>query len=153
MVSKLEVLKNLEVGERVAEEEVDHLERYFVETDQWRQMIEGKIDVVYGPKGSGKSAIYTLLNKKDGELFDNGVILSSAENLRGATVFRTIVAAPPPSELSFVYLWKIYCLSITARSLREYDIKNHNAQALISTLEKAGLLPAAASLSVLFRAV
>ena len=150
---KLEVLRGLEIGERVAEEEADHLEQYFVETDQWHQMIDGHIDVVYGPKGSGKSALYTLLNKKDGELFDRGVLLASAENVRGATVFRTIVADPPPTELAFVYLWKIYSLSIIAKALREYSIQNDRAQALIAALEKAGLLPAADSLMFLFRAV
>ncbi|ORJ54771.1 P-loop ATPase, Sll1717 family [Geothermobacter hydrogeniphilus] len=153
MTRKLEALKKMEIGERVAEEESDHLERYFVETDQWHQMIDGKIDVVYGPKGSGKSALYTLLNKKDGELFDRGVLLASAENVRGATVFRTIVADPPPSELSFVYLWKIYSLSIIAKALREYKVTNEYSHSLIGALEKVGLLPAADSLSVLFRAV
>lgn len=153
MSRKLETLKKIEIGERVAEEESDHLERYFVETDQWHQMINGEIDVVYGPKGSGKSALYTLLNKKDGELFDRGILLASAENVRGATVFRTIVADPPPSELSFVYLWKIYCLSIIAKALREFKVKNEYSNSLIDALEKVGLLPAAASLSVLFRAV
>lgn len=152
-MTKIDVLRAIEIGERVAEEEADHLERYFVETDQWHQMIDGNIDVVYGSKGSGKSALYTLLNKKDGELFDEGVLLASAENVRGATVFRTIVADPPPSELSFIYLWKIYSLSIIARALREYSIQNEKAQALISALEKAGLLPTADSLMVLFRAV
>ncbi|WP_159098183.1 P-loop ATPase, Sll1717 family [Parazoarcus communis] len=153
MTSKLDALKRIEIGERVAEEESDHLERYFVKTDQWHQMIDGNIDVVYGPKGSGKSALYTLLNKKDGELFDKGVLLASAENVRGATVFRAIVAAPPPSELSFVYLWKIYSLSIIAKALREYDVSNEHSKSLIKALEKVGLLPAADSLSVLFRSV
>lgn len=153
MASKLNVLKSIEIGERVAEEESDQLEKYFVETDQWNQMFEGKIDVVYGPKGSGKSALYTLLNKKDGELFDRGVLLSPAENVRGATVFRAIVSDPPPSELSFVYLWKIYCLSIIAKSLREYEVKNTESKSLIEALEKVGLLPVTDSLTALFRAV
>lgn len=113
MIRKLEALKKMEIGARVAEEESDHLERYFVETDQWRQMIEGNIDVIYGPKGSGKSAIYTLLNKKDGEFFDTGVLLTSAENVRGATVFRTIVADPPSVfRLSMEDIWpEHYCES------------------------------------------
>ena len=153
MNSKIEVLKSLEIGERVAEEESDQLEKYFVETDQWQQMIAGNIDVVYGPKGSGKSAIYTLLNKKEGELFDEGTLISSAENVRGATVFRTIVADPPPSELSFVYLWKIYCLILIARTLRDYDIGNEESKSLINALEKTGLLPVTDSLSAIFRAV
>lgn len=153
MTSKLDVLKNIEIGERVAEEESDQLEKYFLKTDQWNQMFDGKIDVVYGPKGSGKSALYTLLNKKDGELFDKGVLLAPAENVRGATVFRAIVSDPPPSELSFIYLWKIYCLSIIASALREYEIKNPQSKSLIDALENVGLLPTTSSLTALFRSV
>lgn len=104
MPTKLEILKGVEIGERVAEEEADSLEQYFVETDQWQQMRQGKIDVVYGPKGSGKSALYTLLNRKDGEFFDSGILIAAAENVRGATVFRSIVSDPPPSELAFTIL-------------------------------------------------
>ncbi len=153
MLPKIQVLKNLEIGKRVAEEESDQLEKYFVETDQWQQMVNGNIDVVYGSKGSGKSAIYTLLNKKENELFDKGILVSLAENVRGATVFRTIVADPPPSEFSFVYLWKIYCLILISRTLREYEIGNEKSKSLIKALEKAGLLPVTDSLSIIFRAV
>ena len=134
-------MKDLEIGERVAEEESDSLERYFVETEQWGQMREGNIDVVYGPKGSGKSALYTLLNKKEDELFDDGVLIAAAENVRGATVFSSIVADPPPSEISFVYLWKLYCLVLIARTLREYEVNNDSAQPLVSALERIGLFP------------
>ncbi|WP_454676251.1 P-loop ATPase, Sll1717 family [Achromobacter marplatensis] len=153
MLSKLEVLKRIKIGERVAEEEADELVRYFLETDQWHQMRSGEIDVVYGPKGSGKSALYTLLSKKENELFDDGILIAPAENVRGATVFRSIVSDPPPSELSFIYLWKIYCLILVARTLREYGIVDGDAKALITALEKASLLPTSASLSAMFRAV
>lgn len=152
-MTKLETLRSIEIGERVAEEEVDTLENYFLETDQWAQMTAGNIDIVYGPKGAGKSALYTLLNQREGDFFDNGVLLSSAEKVRGATVFQTIIADPPPSELSFIFLWKLYCLTLIAKSLRSYEINNQHAQALIRALEEAGLLPAAESLQVLFRAV
>lgn len=153
MLTKLTVLKNMEIGERVAEDEADELEKYFVQTDQWQQMVSGQVDVVYGPKGSGKSALYTLLNRKEGQLFDNGILLASAENVRGATVFRTIVADPPPSEISFIYLWKIYNLTIIARTLRDYEINNDEAKSLVESLEKVGLLPTSKSLTVIFRAV
>lgn len=150
MVTKIDVLKSIKIGERVAEEESDQLEKYFVETDQWQQMRTGEIDVVYGPKGSGKSALYTLLNKKENELFDDGVLISPAENIRGATVFRAIISDPPPSELSFIYLWKLYGLILIAKTLREYDVKS--ARPLVSVLEEAGLLPTSNTLSALFRA-
>ena len=150
---KVEILRSLEIGERVAEEEAEKLEQYFVETDQWRQMRDGDIDVVYGPKGSGKSALYTLLNRKEDEFFDRGILISSGENLRGATVFRSIVADPPPSELAFIYLWKLYCLTLIARTLREYEVKNDDARCLVGSLEQARILPATNTLSVIFRSV
>ena len=153
MFNKLAVLKSVEMGARVAEDEADSLEKYFVETDQWQQMRAGKIDVVYGPKGSGKSALYTLLNRKEDEFFDNGVLLASGENLRGATVFRSIVSDPPPSELAFIYLWKLYCLILIANVLRDYEISNKEAKRLVESLEKSRLLPAASTLSALFNAV
>lgn len=153
MGNKLALLKSLKFGARVAEDEAEDLERYFVETDQWQQIRSGEIDVIYGPKGSGKSALYTLLNRKDGELFDDNVLLASGENIRGATVFSSLIADPPPSELAFIYLWKLYCLTLVAKSLRDYDINNDSAVTLIQSLEKAHLLPTSGALSVLFRAV
>lgn len=153
MISKLEVLKQIRIGERVAEEEANELMKYFVETDQWHQMRSGEIDIVYGPKGSGKSALYTLLTKQEDHLFDAGILIAPAENVRGATVFRSIVSDPPPSELSFTYLWKIYCLILIAKKLRDYDVTYGEAKPLISALEKASLLPSVDSLSAMFRAV
>src|SRR5262249_24547544 len=40
-----------------AEEETDALAAYFVETDAWDQLYRGNLDVIYGPKRSGKSAL------------------------------------------------------------------------------------------------
>ncbi|MFC0269091.1 P-loop ATPase, Sll1717 family [Kushneria aurantia] len=153
MTSKIEALKSLELGARVAEDEAESLEKYFVETDQWRQIRSGNIDVVYGPKGSGKSALYTLLNRREDDFFDEGILLSSGENVRGATVFSLVISDPPPSEVAFIYLWKLYCLTLIARTLREYEIKNDAARALVVSLEKAELLPESGVLSVMFRAV
>jgi hypothetical protein len=58
---KLELLRNLSFGARVAEEETAELAKYFVETDQWNRIFRGEIDIIQGDKGAGKSAIYSLL--------------------------------------------------------------------------------------------
>ena len=153
MTSKVEVLKAIELGARVAEDEIESLETYFVETDQWRQIRSGRVDVVYGPKGSGKSALYTLLNRREGEFFDEGILLASGENVRGATVFSHVISDPPPSETAFIYLWKLYCLTLIARTLREYEIRNEASSSLVAALEEAKLLPESSALSVIFRSV
>lgn len=40
-------------GSRVAEEEVESLHEYFVETEQWRRLLAGEVDIVFGSKGAG----------------------------------------------------------------------------------------------------
>jgi hypothetical protein len=66
-------------GSAFAEQELDELAEYFVETDQWRRLYAGDVDIVYGPKGSGKSALYSLLVTKQQELFDRGILIVPAE--------------------------------------------------------------------------
>ena len=149
--NKYLIIKSISLGERVAEDERDELESYFVETDQWEQLYSGNKDIVFGPKGTGKSALYGLLNRKSTELADKGVILSTAENIRGATVFKGIISSPPPSETSFIFLWKIYCLVLIGKTLRESKIENENATSLTNALTKAQLLPNNASIGTLFR--
>ena len=88
-------------GQRIAEDEADELISYFVETEQWRRVIGGQVDVVYGPKGSGKSALYSLLRKKQEDLRDRQIFMAAGENVRGTPVFEALVADPPASEEQF----------------------------------------------------
>ncbi len=53
-MNKRDVLLASTFGKTIAEDEERDLASYFVETDQWRRIFAGEIDVVYGPKGSGK---------------------------------------------------------------------------------------------------
>ena len=60
-MDKREILRSSNFGMRVAEDESSELEKYFVETDQWQRTFKGDVDIVYGSKGAGKSALYSLL--------------------------------------------------------------------------------------------
>jgi hypothetical protein len=152
-MDKLAILRSLTFGHRVAEEETDLLSTYFVETDHWQRLYRGDIDVVYGPKGSGKSALYSLLISKSGELFDRNVLLVAGENPRGATAFRDLVTDPPASEREFVALWKLYIVSLLHSALSEYGIRNDPARKLEEALAREGLVKGTLSLSGLLRAV
>ena len=79
---KHQLLQSVSFGQRIAEDEVDDIASYFVETDQWKRIYSGAVDIVYGPKGSGKSAIYSLLMGRTSELFDRGIVVAAAENPR-----------------------------------------------------------------------
>lgn len=148
---KLQILRKLQFGARTAEEEADALANYFVQTDQWQRMLRGEIDVVYGAKGAGKSAIYTLLQRKQDELFMKNIITATAENPRGATIFRDIVADPPASEREFITFWKIYILGLLGRKFQELDIENAAARRLIATLISFNLLEPDGGLARLFK--
>ena len=98
-MDKLNLLRDITFGERVAEEETNDLARYFVETDQWNRIFRGEIDVIKGEKGTGKSAIYSLLMAKESELFDKNILLVPAEKPRGTPVFKELVTDPPVTEV------------------------------------------------------
>ncbi|MHB8472038.1 MAG: P-loop ATPase, Sll1717 family [Gammaproteobacteria bacterium] len=138
-------LMQADFGSRVAEDEVDRLHEYFVETEQWRKLIAGDVDIVFGAKGAGKSALYSLLvSQKDVLRLGRRTVFVAAENPRGTPAFRDIVPNPPASEEEFRGLWKLYFLSLVANYLRyNFQVtKTSNAKAttVFSALVENGLL-------------
>lgn len=152
-MKRLDLLKQVTFGAQVAEDEVNALESYFVETNEWARMIRGEIDIVRGEKGAGKSAIYSLLIRKSGEFFDDNIILVAAESPRGTTVFRDLSADPPTTEVEFIALWKLYTLAIVAQQLREYDVRGTEIEKVYRALEEARLLEREFTLTGVLRGV
>lgn len=150
-LTQKEALQRLSFGQRVAEEEVKDLTRYFVETEQWRRISTGEVDVIYGPKGAGKSALYALLLDRADTFFDRNILMVSGENPRGATVFNDLVSDPPTSEREFINLWKLYFLSLIGGVLREYVPSYPTAKSVISALSEAHLLESPGGLKGLLR--
>jgi hypothetical protein len=140
--AKSDCLTHLTFGNQIAEEERDALKEYFVKTQAWNRIVGGEADIVYGPKGSGKSALYVLAQDHADELFDRNVIQIAAENPRGTPAFRDLEVDPPSSEREFVGIWKLYFLTLVARALDEYGIKNAHSINLLEALSAHGLLPA-----------
>jgi len=93
-MDKHQILLSVTFGHRIAEEETDVLATYFVETDHWNRLLRGDIDVVYGPKGSGKSALYSLLLNRSNELFDRSIVLIAGENPRGPCQGKSVNSSP-----------------------------------------------------------
>lgn len=147
MNEKYQILANCEFGERVAEEEADALSEYFVETDNWNSVFSGKADIVYGPKGSGKSALYSLLVFRADELFDRKIVLVAGENPRGTPAFQNLSVAPPESEEVFVSLWKLYILTLINNAFISYGIGQDEAKTLRSHLSTEGLADSEKSLN------
>jgi len=105
----------------VAADEVDDLASYFVETEQWRKVLADEVDIIFGAKESGKSAIYSTLLQREEKLFDRGEFLISAENPRGTPAFKDLAPDPPTGELEFVTPWKLYILSLVGSALVDWN--------------------------------
>jgi hypothetical protein len=108
---------------------------------------------VRGEKGSGKSAIYSLLVAKTDDLFDKGILLATGEHPRGATVFKELVSEPPTSEQEFVGLWKLYLVTLIAQRLKEFNVVGKDYKELVGILEDQDLLEADFDLTRAFKQV
>jgi hypothetical protein len=139
-MTKLEVLKSIDFGQSVAEQELEQLHKYFVETAQWQELFQGKTDVVYGPKGCGKSALYRLLEENADGLDAESVLMIFAENPRGATAFTDLKTQPPASELELVNLWKLYLLTLLGRYFVNAGTCSASGETVVEALRSSGLL-------------
>jgi hypothetical protein len=138
---KADCIRDLSFGNQIAEEERDGLKEYFVRTQAWTRILNGDVDIVYGPKGSGKSALYVLAQDHSDILFDKKVIQISAENPRGTPAFRDLSTNPPASEREFTGIWKLYFLLILGKTFKDYGINNEHSAVLIEKLVENALLP------------
>jgi hypothetical protein len=139
--SKKDALRKLSFGNQVAEEERDTLKGYFVETQAWDRINNGEIDIIYGPKGAGKSALYFLIQENIDGFFDRRVLLIAAENPQGTPAFKDLETNPPTSEREFTAIWKLYFLSLLGRAVEEYGIDNLYGKELKAALVAHNLLP------------
>jgi hypothetical protein len=150
-MDKRSVLTNTDFGKRIAEQERNELDSYFVQTEQWRGVFSGEIDVVYGPKGSGKSAIYSLLIRKSSELLDRGILIVPGEDVMGTPVFSELIDGGLATEEQLRGLWKLYFLSLLAYEFRKLRLIDSQSRTLIRHLEDAALVPAEWSLRRMLR--
>lgn len=141
-MNKLELIQKVTFGESIAELEAQKLKDYFLKTEFWKLIRNGTNDIVYGAKGAGKSAIYTSITNDIDSLFDEGILVSIAENPTGNTAFSNLKNDPPTTETEFVRLWKLYFLVITAQVFEEYGINDKHAKKVKDILIDCNLIPA-----------
>lgn len=151
-MDKKHVLRELSFGDSVAENEISGLGHYFVETQHWTDLIGDDVDLVYGPKGSGKSAMYLALVGASKELEETKhVLLVQAENPRGPTAFQEISGDAPKSERDFISLWKLYFLMLIGREIRNREIGGTTGKELVRRLADENLLDEEVGLGGLLR--
>lgn len=131
---------NINFGDRVAENESNSLDSYFIKTEHWQKLRSGSVDIIFGSKGAGKSALYTLLVKDENNLEKEGVTVISAEKPTGQTVFSEIKDTPPTGEAEFVTLWKIYICQLIIKKLTDKKLCCGIASEVKDKLVDAGII-------------
>lgn len=152
-VNKRDIIQSIDFGSDVAEHEGKALARYFVETDQWVRISKGDVDVIYGAKGSGKSAIYHLIMSKKEEFFDRDILLIPAENPDEDPAFMEIQTDLPPTETEFTGFWKLYFCSLVAVRARDAGVKNEYLREVLDDLAILNLVDKHVSLNTIIRSI
>lgn len=136
-----EALRTLDLGNSVAEFE-ESLEEYFVENEAYRALINDKADIVAGDKGTGKTAIYRVLQaryKSSPEL--RHVEVLAGFNPVGNPIFQRLVHKDPLTEGQYAGVWKTYFLSLIGNWILEIvdSDRSEKLRQLDQLLEQAGL--------------
>ena len=139
-MTKQEVLQAIHVGSRVAEDEQQYLKRYFIQTNEYKQLVKDSIDIIYGAKGTGKSAIYLHLIESKSLFLQSGILIIQAENERGASAFNSVVEDPPTSEIAFRNIWKLYFTVLLYNEVDKLYGYNRELRRIGKLLRISGLL-------------
>ena len=107
-----DALRSLELGNSVAEHDAA-LEKYFVENEAFHALVDGKVDVIAGDKGTGKTALYRIIKKRHREISKiQSVEIISGFNPAGSPIFQRLVQEEPLTEGQYISVWKTYILSL-----------------------------------------
>lgn len=132
----------MKLGSRTAENEQNTLGEYFVETESWRKVYEGEVDLILAPKGGGKTAIYSMLKRRQTELFDRRILLIDAGDPTEETALREFTKENSTltlKEKEFEKIWELYFITLAARTVDEHQLQNDAAQQLKKELSDTGL--------------
>jgi hypothetical protein len=107
-----EVLEKLNLGNSVAEFDIN-LQKYFLETQIYRDFVNDIFDIVSGDKGTGKTAIYRIVKDRYREIPElEHIEIISGFNDTGNPVFQRLSQAEVLTEGKYITVWKSYILSL-----------------------------------------
>ncbi len=114
-----DVLQELKLGNSVAEFD-GALQDYFIETSSFHQVINDEVDIVARDKGTGKTALFLILQDRYAQLTElHGIELVPAFNPQGNPIFHRLTEDSPLQEADYIYLWKTYILSLLGNWILE----------------------------------
>lgn len=139
-----DILREIDLGDSVAENEREKLQDYFVKTEAWNRLIKGDIDIVYGSKGAGKSALYLLLLQQNGiEQGKRKIQIVHGEEVAHDPVFKQYIEREVnlPTEDGFRQLWKVYVLALVGNHLVKNFQSLEGIQSVFRSLRENKLIP------------
>src|SRR5262249_6115774 len=123
----VDMLRTLDLGSSVAEFD-QMIDRHFVITSAYQDLIEGKADIIAGDKGAGKTTIYRYLQTQYRNIPQlNNVEIVSGFNPSGSPVFRRLIQPTPYTEGQYLSFWKAYVLSLVGNWLLNICDGSYNA--------------------------
>lgn len=116
-----EILQKLDLGNSVAEFDAA-LESYFVETQTFRTFLQNKADIVAGDKGTGKTALFRILQARAAQYPElKQVVILPAFNPSGSPIFQRLTESDPLDEPAYGSVWKTYILALVGNWLLDRD--------------------------------
>lgn len=152
MTTMAELVLAFDLGISVAEFDSD-LELYFVETETFRALVQDRVDIIAGDKGTGKTALYKILQHRYGSIPElSKVEVVTAFNPTGNPVFQRLAQQALLSEGQYGTVWKAYVLSLLGNWLLDlYDeTPTDSMKELDRLLSETGLRTSDASPSTVF---
>jgi hypothetical protein len=112
-----QLLNLCNVGSAVAEFD-SRLQEYFLETQVYRDFVSGRMDIVSGDKGTGKSAIFRIVRDRYKLVPELGnVEVIPGFNEQGNPVFQRLTQSAALPEGQYTTVWKGFVLSVVGNWL------------------------------------
>lgn len=145
-----DILRGLDLGSSVAEHD-EALEVYFIETDVFQALVDDRRDTVAGDKGTGKTALYKILQQRYPTLLSDVEVLAGF-NPAGAPVFQRLTEGEPLTEGQYITIWKAYFLALVGNWVLQLNEGgfSYKMEELDSLLKSTGLSSADGSASTVF---
>lgn len=135
------LLNSLNLGSPVAEHD-SALADYFIETDTFTRLVEDKGDVIAGDKGTGKTALFTILKDRYDERSTTGDFeVVSAFNPAGTPIFSRLLDKGVLAESEYIGVWKTYVFQLAGNWLLDYygEVRTGRMPELEEMLQRSGL--------------
>lgn len=149
-----ELLRSIQLGSDVAESD-SGLSSYFFHTTAFDEMVDDEVDILLGPKGSGKTAIFRMLSEQGAELEPiSDVDVIPAFNTQGAVVFGQTPNEHLTDPRLMRRVWIVYLLATVGNYLCDkYDQSWDSVRDLQTRLESLGLRARAATIRATWDAI